>query len=298
MNPNPPPETAWHPLADGCPPDWARGWGQDRYGVWIDLILDDSVRQRLRWIPAGGFRMGSPDREQGRYKSEGPQHEVIISRGYWLFDTPCTQALWEAVMGENHSRFKSPDRPVENVDWNQVQRFIERMNSRVPGLDLVLPSEAQWEYACRAGTQTATYAGDLLIRGELNGPVLNPIAWYGGNSGVEFELNEGENSSNWPNKQFPHKKAGTHPVGLKDPNFWGLYDMLGNVFEWCQDGLRDYGEALATDPVGSLAVGAERVVRGGSWVNDARYERAAFRGQFHPDKRGDLLGFRCARVRW
>src|SRR5687768_14549979 len=104
----------------------------------------------LRWITPGRFRMGSPVSEAGRYDDEGPQHEVRISRGFWLFDTACTQALWEAVMGDNPGRFKSPERPVERVSWEEVQEFLQRIEERIPGLGLGLPTEAQWEYACRA----------------------------------------------------------------------------------------------------------------------------------------------------
>src|SRR5512143_4332357 len=107
--------------------------------------------------------MGSPETEPGRWNDEGPQHKVTISKGFWLFDTACTQALWQAVMGNNPSRFTSPDRPVEQVSWNDVQDFLARINERIPGLALDLPTEAQWEYACRAGTDTATYAGGLKI---------------------------------------------------------------------------------------------------------------------------------------
>ena len=107
-------DTAWHPLANGCPPDWASGWGQDRYGVFVEFTLLE-VTQRLRWIPPGQFQMGSPESEPGRYDGEGPRHQVTLTQGFWLFDTPCPQALWEAVMGENPSQFKSPTRPVEQV---------------------------------------------------------------------------------------------------------------------------------------------------------------------------------------
>ncbi|MEO5372602.1 MAG: formylglycine-generating enzyme family protein, partial [Magnetococcus sp. DMHC-1] len=188
------------------------------------------VTQRLRRIPPGRFLMGSPEDEPGRFPDEGPQHEVTIAKGFWLFDTPCTQALWQAVMGENPSRFKSPDRPVEQVSFEDVQKFLEQINRKVPGLDLILPSEAWWEYACRAGTTTALCTGGIEILGERNAPALNLIAWYGGNSGQGFELAEGEDSRMWPEKQYPHTKAGSRPVKLKEPNPWGLYDMLGNVW--------------------------------------------------------------------
>ena len=210
-------DTAWHPLATGCPPDWASGWGQDRQGVFVEFTLQE-ITQRLRWIPPGRFWMGSPAEEPGRFDDEGHRHQVTLAEGYWLFDTPCTQALWKAVMGNNPGRFQSPTRPVENVSWNDVQDFLARINARIPGLDLVLPSEAQWEHACRAGTETALYTGALDILGEHNAPALDPIAWYGGNSGVDFDLDNGYDSSSWPEKQYPHTQAGTRLVKLKRAN--------------------------------------------------------------------------------
>ena len=291
-------DTAWHPLVAGCPPRWASGWGQDRYGAFVEFTLQE-VTQRLRWIPPGRFWMGSPEEGPGRWENEGPRHQFTLSRGYWLFDTPCTQALWEAVMENNPSRFQSPTRPVENVSWNDVQNFLTRINARIPGLDLVLPSEAQWEYACRAGTETAIYAGALDILGENSAPALDSIAWYGGNSGVDFDLDDGYDSSSWPEKQYPHVKAGTRPVKLKRVNSWGLYDLLGNVWEWCQDHWHDSYQGAPTD--GSAwengAARAFRVLRGGSWDNVARRVRAACRDASHPDGRLDEVGFRCARVR-
>jgi formylglycine-generating enzyme required for sulfatase activity len=291
-------DTAWHPLADGCPPDWASGWGQNRFGVFVDLTLD-SVTQRLRWIPPGQFQMGSPATEPGRWDTEGPRHRVTLTRGYWLFDTPCTQALWMAVMGKNPSRFQTPareDRPVERVSWDEVQGFLVEVNARIPGLDLVLPTEAQWERACRAGTDTALYTGEIEILGDNNAPALDPIAWYGGNSGVDFDLKEGADSAKWPGKQYPHERAGTRPVKGKQANPWGLYDMLGNVWEWCRDGMHNYTAEPAVDPVGPEEPGADRVGRGGSWDSSARNVRCASRFAFQPGDRIDALGFRCARV--
>ncbi|MBK4722106.1 formylglycine-generating enzyme family protein [Azospirillum sp. YIM DDC1] len=282
-----------HPLADGHPPDWASGWGQDRYGVFVTLTVDDAT-QRMRWIPPGTFRMGSPEDEPGRWEDEGPRHAVTLTRGFWLFDTPCTQRLWGAVMADNPSRFRSPDRPVDNVSWNDVQGFLKRLNGRIPGLSLGLPTEAQWEHACRAGTETALYSGAIAIEGENNAPALDAVAWYGGNSGVGFELDDGHDSSGWPEKQYPHTRAGTHPVGRKQPNPWGLHDMLGNVCEWCADGWRDYTADAVTDPRGPETDDAERVLRGGSWILDARFVRGAIRRRFAPDARGVLFGFRCA----
>ncbi|MBF0108537.1 MAG: formylglycine-generating enzyme family protein [Magnetococcales bacterium] len=291
-------DTSWHPLVNGCPPPWASGWGEDQWGVFVEISIGE-VHQRLRWIPPGRFWMGSPEDEPGRYKYEGPRHEVTIEKGYWLFDTPCTQALWQAVMDGNPSRFKTPDRPVEEVSWDDVQEFLQRINNRLTGLDLVLPSEAQWEYACRADTTTALYTGDIGIIGKNNAPVLDSIAWYGGNSGVDFKLDKGADSKGWSEKQYPHEKAGTHPVGRKAPNPWGLYDMLGNVWEWCADHWHNRYEGAPVDGAPWLdegEAGGDRVIRSGSWLDGARIVRSAYRYGNFSGNRGDSLGFRCARV--
>jgi len=289
--------TAWHPLIRGNPPEWASAWGQDELGVWVEFTLEN-VSQRLRWIPAGTFRMGSPEGEPGRYDDEGPLHPVRIRQGFWLFDTPVTQALWQAVMGENPSRFPSPERPVERVSWDDCNDFLERINQRISGLQLLLPSEAQWEYACRAGEQGAIYTGALEIPGDGNAPALDPIAWYGGNSGVGFELENGETIGYLSDRQYPDNPSGTHPVGQKRPNPWGLYDMLGNVWEWTADAWHGSYEGAPAD--GSAwdegKAGAGRVYRGGSWGGLARSCRCAYRYWDRPDFRNRLLGFRPARA--
>jgi formylglycine-generating enzyme required for sulfatase activity len=291
-------------------PNWASAMGRDRFGLYADVSVPskaEDVIQRLRWIPPGRFWMGSPPDEEGRYDFEGPRHEMTIRDGYWLFGAPCTQALWEAVMGNNPSRFKSPPRPVESVSFDDVQEFLkhfgERMRERDPDLGARarwdLPSEAQWEYACRAGTTTATYAGEMRILGENNAPVLDSIAWYGGNSGAGFELDDGYDSSGWSEKQYAHERAGTRPVGMKAPNPWGLYDTLGNVWEWCADHWHDSYDGAPADGsawINSGKAAAGRVIRGGSWFVSARDARAASRVHDDPSFRDSLLGFRCARV--
>jgi sulfatase modifying factor 1 len=305
-------------------PDWAIEAGRDEFGLWAEIELEvqgtedhsgkgkrerkagsaraSRIRHRLRWIPPGEFWMGSPDDEPGRWDDEGPRHRVVISEGFWLGETPVTQELWEAVTGENPSRFKSPTRPVETISWDDIaERFLPRLAERLPreaasSSEWRLPTEAEWEYACRAGTETATYAGPIEILGENNAPVLDAIAWYGGNSGVDFELTNGWDSSGWQEKQHPHRKAGTHPVKKKLPNGWRLFDMLGNVWEWCADWFGPYDVAAAPDPVGP-ASGSDRVLRGGSWFDFAQRARAAYRHRYAPAYRFGNNGFRLARGR-
>ena len=240
-------------------PPWATEIGRDTYGLWA-LFEVERVRQRLRWILPGRFLMGAPPEEASQFGLEGPRHEVHLTRGFWLFDTLCTQILWQVVMGENPSRFEEKNRPVEQVSWEDCQAFLSKLNARLPGLALRLPTEAQWEYACRAGTGTARYQEDL-----------DAIAWYVENSNYE-----------------------THEVGQKRPNAWGLYDMLGNVYEWCHDGHRDYSESVVVDPVGPTDAGAHRVIRGGGWGFPAQFVRAASRVWDPTGIRVGVLGFRGA----
>ena len=280
-----------HPLETGVPPSWASEWGDDICGPFVAFEVK-GVSQWLRWIPAGQFLMGSSEDDSGR--SDEVQREVTLTGGFFLAESPCTQALWEAVMGDNPSYFVSPERPVERVSWDDCQVFLQRLNELVPGLQACLPTEAQWEYACRAGTTTATYAGPVQILGVFNAPVLDPIAWYGGNSGRAFELDNGVDCSAWQERQYDDPVGGTHPVGQKQPNAWGLYDMLGNVWEWSADWYGSYEPGPVTDPSGP-AQGRSRVIRGGSWDYDARVVRAACRVNYPPDYRSNDLGFRLAR---
>ncbi|MDM8548256.1 formylglycine-generating enzyme family protein [Candidatus Venteria ishoeyi] len=265
-------------------PDWAKNTGRDRYGLWAEFVLEappfhkgsepQKVRQRLRWIPPGRFLMGSLESEPERWKEgESPQHEVTLTQGFWLFDTAVTQALWEAVMGENPSHFQGTDRPVENVRWNETKAFIDKLNSILPGLELTLPSEAQWEYACRAGTQTPFYFGDNITPEQVNYDGNNP--YTDGEKGV------------W--------REETVPVKSLPPNAWGLYEIHGNVWEWCQDYWGGYSKDAQLNPTGPVG-GDSRVIRGGSWNDDARGVRAAYRYGGSPGYRAGYQGFRCARV--
>lgn len=281
-------------------PSWASAVRRDMYGLRAECEIA-GVAFGMRWIPPGRFLMGSPDDEPGRDDDE-IRHEVIVTHGYWLAETPCTQALWTAVTKGNPSYFRSPDRPVESLSFRDVSAFIESLNQleheRQRGEPLRLPTEVEWEYACRAGTREATYAGPLEILGENHAPILDGIAWYGGNSGNEFELDNGIDSVGWLKKQYPHQRAGTHPVALKRCNPWGLYDTLGNVWEWCVDGLSPYSHKRRRaryEPADRHAVHAYRVVRGGSWRLGARYVRAAYRFWVGPTIAYVIVGFRLAR---
>jgi formylglycine-generating enzyme required for sulfatase activity len=289
-------------------PVWASKWGADGYGVWADLIVKEAVI-RWRWIAPGSFLMGSPDTEPGRDDDEGPRHWVTITRGFWMMATPCTQQQWTALIPKNPSRFVHPDRPVERVNVEDVNGFIRMLTEEVEirfalqtrtAVSFRLPTEAEWEYACRAGSEDALYRvpgslGQIEIRGENNAPSLDAIAWYGGNSGHGFELAEGEDSSRWPQKQRPHTVAGSRKVGDKLPNSWGLYDMLGNVCEWCLDGKRRYVAEAVTDPnCDSAAIGL-RCVRGAGWNGSARYVRCGYRSEGSPGSRSRYLGFRLIR---
>ncbi len=266
-------------LAEGHPPDWASGWGEDRHGVFVEFTLGE-VTQRLRWIPAGWFMMGSPEDEPERDEDEGPQHEVIFKQGFWLFDTACTQALWQAVMGENPSHFKGErNLPVERVSWNDVQTFLSRINERIPGLELTLPSEAQWEYACRAETTTPFSFGDNITPKQVN--YDGNLPYIGGAKGEYREK--------------------TVPVATLPSNPWGFYEMHGNVWEWCADEWHDSYQGAPNDDRAWMTAesrpdGVRRVVRGGSWNDNARNARSAFRYWGPPDVRYDALGFRCSRV--
>jgi formylglycine-generating enzyme required for sulfatase activity len=291
-------------------PAWAVDFGSDEYGLHATFEIEpvarsetkkprkkrqsamtDPVRQRLRWIPPGRFVMGSPVGEAGRGKGE-VQHNVNITHGYWLFDTPCTQAMWECVMGSNLSHFKDPERPVERVSWEDISEFASRLRERLPKeLRFRLPTEAEWEYACRAGSTTATYAGDLEILGDANAPVLDDIAWYGGNSGHEYDLRQSANHTWRKDRQYPGKQGGTRKVARRSPNAWGLFDTLGNVWEWCWDKKGAYEVSEQRDPIGP-AQGSGRVIRGGGWDSHARSVRSACRFAFHPDVQLVFLGFR------
>ena len=189
--------------------------------------------------------MGSPEDEPERNNDE-VQHEVELTQGFWLADTACTQALWEAVMGSNPSTFKGAERPVENVSWEDCREFFELVNQAEPGPDLWFPTEAQWEYACRAGSSTPFWFGGQVTPEQVNYDGNHPYA--GGAKGKYREE--------------------TVAVGSLPCNGWGLYEMHGNVWEWCLDWYGPYSEGKDVDPQGPAGRGY-RVLRGGSWFSDA-----------------------------
>jgi formylglycine-generating enzyme required for sulfatase activity len=259
------------------PPAWAGGWGEDVRGVYAELLVR-GVAFELRWIPPGSFLMGSPEGEAGRWEAEGPQHLVTLTRGFWLGATVCTQEQWTALMEKNPSQFVGQRKPVENVRWPEALNFTRKLTelaresgSLPPEFEFRLPTEAEWEYACRAGTTTAYNDGSSCIQPDGKDPALERLGWHG-------EYGKGE----------------THPVGELAANAYGLYDMHGNVWEWCADKWADrYTSEAQTDPTGP-GEGARRVVRGGSYWYRARGCRSAFRYGGEPGFSDGNLGFRLA----
>jgi len=218
--------------------------------------LGDGVKLEMVWCPSGSFMMGSPESEADRNWDE-TQHRVTLTKGFWMGKTEVTQRQWMAVMGSNPSTFKGTDLPVEGVSWEDCQEFCKKLNEKLAGGRYRLPTEAEWEYACRAGT-TGPYAGKL-----------DDVGWSSG-------ISEGR----------------THEVGQKRANAWGLYDMHGNVREWCQDWYDRYPGGNVIDPAGAMS-GSYRVLRGGSWYFNAYGCRSAYRYIFTSDLAYSGVGFRA-----
>jgi len=241
-------------------------WAQDAPAYDTLLQLSPVLNFHFQYIPAGTFLMGSPAEEAMRGKDEGPQHEIMLTQGFYLATYEVTQTQWEAVMGENPAVFQSLEtsaqHPVEYVSWNDCQALISRLNEMGQG-NFRLPTEAEWEYACRAGTQTAYYWGDKMKQ-------------------------NGSSDYAWANSR---SFAQTHPVGSKQPNEWGLYDMSGNVWEWCQDWFGPYLAKPQTNPQGPEK-GEMKVFRGGSWYDFYESHRSANRHKHAPDERYAAIGLR------
>jgi eukaryotic-like serine/threonine-protein kinase len=226
------------------------------------IEINNSIGMKLVLIPAGEFMMGSPEGDSSRFSDEQPQHLVRITKAYYLGVTEVTQTQYERVMGTNPSKFKGAQLPVEMVPWEDAVEFCRKLSEK-EGRTYRLPTEAEWEHACRAGSQTKWSFGDEESR-------LGEYAWYDSNS-----------------------YRTTHPVGEKKPNAWGLYDMHGNVWEWCSDWKGEYASIAVDDPTGATA-GSLRVFRGGSWYSSAGGCRSAFRLWHTSGSRYYYLGFRVA----
>jgi formylglycine-generating enzyme required for sulfatase activity len=220
----------------------------------------------MLWVKPGTFEMGSPTTEAGRGSNEA-EHNVTLTKGFYLGQYEVTQTQWEKVMGDNPSHFKGANRPVEKVSWTEVTSFCEKLTEmeseagRLPaGMAYQLPTEAQWEYACRAGTRSAYSFGENLTSRQAN---------------IDEVVDE------------------TTPVGNYPANPWGFHDMHGNVLEWCADWYGDYPSGVVRDPVGP-AVGSSRVSRGGSWSYSAYFARSALRRRGVPADSINSLGFRLS----
>ena len=235
--------------------------------------ITNSIGMKLVLIPKGTFMMGSPETEKGRQENE-TQHEVTISKGYYLGVYEVTQAQYEKVIGKNPSLYQgaivgneNADLPVENVSWHDAVEFCKKLSDlpeeKKAGRVYRLPTEAQWENACRAGSKTAYLFDD-------EEGLLPEYGWFSRNSSRR-----------------------THTVGLLEPNAWGLYDMHGNVWEWCSDWYVEYSQCAVSDPTGPKE-GSDRVHRGGGWNSGAADCRSAYRGGSTPGDRFYSLGFRLA----
>ena len=224
------------------------------------IDLGKEVKLEMVLIPAGKFMMGSPASENGRLSNE-TQHEVTLTKPYYMGKYEVTQEQWEAVMGNDPRRNKGENMPITNVSWNDCQEFIKKLNDKTTG-GFRLPTEAEWEYSCRAGTTTAYSYGDSLTKSDAS---------IDGRS--------------------------TKAVGNYKANAFGLYDMHGNAWEWCEDKYGVYSAGAVTDPKGP-ANGEGRVLRGGAFFYDESGVRSSFRYIFYtPNKRSDLYGFRLARTK-
>ena len=228
----------------------------------ISIPVKDGISIDMVKVEAGTFMMGATSEMKDPYSDEKPVHQVTLTNDYYMGKYEVTQALWQAVMGSNPSNFKGDNLPVETVNWNDCQEFISKLNS-LTGRKFRLPTEAEWEYAARGGKKSRSYQ----YSGSSN---ISDVAWYDGNS---------------VNK--------THPVGTKQANELGIYDMTGNVWEWCSDWYGFYSSSSQTNPTGADS-GSGRVCRGGGWCDDAVCCRLSFRDCTPPDFRGYNLGLRLA----
>ena len=226
-------------------------------------ITANGVSFEMIRVEVGTFTMGATSEQENPKDDEYPTHSVTLTKNYYLGKTEVTQALWEAVMGGNPSHYKGDNRPVEKVSWNDCQTFIKKLNVAT-GKNFRLPTEAEWEFAARGGNKSENYQ----YSGSNN---LSEVAWWGDNSGDQ-----------------------THEVATKQPNELDLYDMSGNVWEWCQDWYGDYSSSAQTNPTGPNT-GSYRVRRGGSFFDDVGSFRSSRRWYYDPSGRGNsCIGLRLA----
>ena len=231
-----------------------------------ESTFTNSIGMEFVLIPAGSFTMGADKNFEDASDHETPRHPVTISRAFYMGKYEVTQAQWVAVMGQNPSKFKGRSNPVEQVSWEDAYEFIERLNAKEGHTRYRLPSEAEWEYAARAGSDSTFSFGDYAA-------ALSQYAWFAED----------------------YASGSTHPVGEKQPNAWGLYDMLGNVWEWVHDwyGETYYRNSPEVDPTGP-SNGTEHVRRGGGWRSPIKYCRSASRVSYSLGYRNTDFGFRVA----
>lgn len=258
-------------------------------------IITNKLGMRFVYIPAGSFLMGSPESEKGRQWFE-KQHRVTISKGFYMGETEVTQGQWEQLVKPNPSSFSDMGKnyPVDSVTWNECIQFIRFLNKYEGTTKYRLPTEAEWEYACRAGSNTAFSNGPITINFACNKPEpsIVKMAWYCYNSGL-FN---------------PARDFKPHPVKTLQPNAWGLYDMHGNVQEWVMDSCKwrnfwrtrvgvitnTYKDNIV-DPLNKT--GKHRIIRGGGWYQNGKYQRSAYRSLYKPGASRNSLGFRIVRTK-
>ena len=267
------------------------GIDQDCNGIDAQCVITNSIGMTFVYIRAGTFNMGSPVNEPSRSDDE-TQHQVTLTQSYYIQNTETTQGQYQRVLGDNPSSFTNcgMNCPVDYVSWSDAQIFIEALNLLEQTDSYRLPTEAEWEYACRAGSQSAFENGRITETGCGIDANLSKMGWYCGNSSVTYNSCYDASHIDGPSC------AGTHPVAQKNANRWGLYDMHGNLSEWCSDWYGEFQTSSVKDPKGPpqdpLSRSSFKILRGGNWRSSVGTCRSAFRGRNSPEKRSRYYGFR------